>query len=409
MFRNRSLLWGVTICMALCLVGCLDGQKQDRQEPEMNLLKGPWSEMSQAAMPRLFSDGSVLYTTWVSAQGPESTLFLSQYQQGSWSVAEAIQSGDNWFVNWADFPQVAVNNGAIFTTYLEKSAGTTYAYDIRYNVFNSKTQLWVKGLKLHRDTTKTEHGFVSVRPYGDGFLAAWLDGRETTGNHQGAMTIRAAKIAEDATLGEEMILDERVCDCCQTALVTGDNQEVMVVYRDRSQEEIRDISVVSMTDQKDWTVPISVGVDGWKIAGCPVNGPAIDSYKGHSAVAWFSAPNEEAQVKVAFAQGYQGQFGPAIRMDSGNATGRVNVVMLNETEAAVLWMEPQGEKELLRLQKVSDSGQKGKMVTIAETSADRASGFPQLARVHDRLFVAYTLNQENASMFYMTSIDLAEL
>ena len=96
-------------------------------------------------------------------------------------------------------------------------------------------------------------------------------------------------------------------------------------------------------------------------------------------------------------------------MDSGNATGRVNVVMLNETEAAVLWMEPQGEKELLRLQKVSDSGQKGKMVTIAETSADRASGFPQLARVHDRLFVAYTLNQENASMFYMTSIDLAEL
>ena len=50
----------------------------------------------------------------------------------------------------------------------------------------------------------------------------WLDGRETgTGrdehDHHGFMTLRAAMIAADGTLEPARLIDDSVCDCCQTA------------------------------------------------------------------------------------------------------------------------------------------------------------------------------------------------
>ena len=47
----------------------------------------------------------------------------------------------------------------------------------------------------------------------------------------------------------------------------------VAVYRDRSPEEIRDISVVRLVDGV-WTEPAPVHADNWMIEGCPVNGPA---------------------------------------------------------------------------------------------------------------------------------------
>lgn len=408
--NRKSIIVLFFVSLVLVLWGCFGEHSTKTEAPEMVRITGPWAAMTNASMPRLFSDGSSIHATWVTTQGPVSTLYLSQYTAEQWTPAIAVHSGDNWFVNWADFPQVAANDGHVVTTYLEKSSKATYAYDLRYNIFNARTQTWYKGLKLHSDTTKTEHGFVSIRPYRKGFLAAWLDGRLTTSHHQGAMTIRARSISPDGTLGEEMLLDERVCDCCQTAMTTDSIGHAMVAYRDRSLDEIRDISVVSMLDSDKWSSPSVIGSDEWQIAGCPVNGPAMDRYANHTALVWFSAPENDPQVKIAFSDDDQGSFGPAFRLDSGNATGRVAVVMLNENEAAVLWMEPaDADKAVLQLQKVSTSGRKSLMVTIAETTADRASGFAQISLLHDQLYIAYTRAGKDSSMIQMVSLPVDTL
>ena len=46
---------------------------------------------------------------------------------------------------------------------------------------------------------------------------------------------------------------------------------VLAIYRDRTETERRDIA--SRRLQGNWTVSQPVGVDGWQINGCPVNGP----------------------------------------------------------------------------------------------------------------------------------------
>ena len=57
------------------------------------------------------------------------------------------------------------------------------------------------------------------------------------------------------------------------------NTACVPVYRDRTEAEIRDIAIVRLVDGI-WSDPALVSADGWEIAGCPVNGPAIDSAGG---------------------------------------------------------------------------------------------------------------------------------
>ena len=55
-------------------------------------------------------------------------------------------------------------------------------------------------------------------------------------------------------------------ECCATAAATvGD--AVIAVYRDRSDTEIRDISIVRHEPGQDWTSPETCHADLWKIPG----------------------------------------------------------------------------------------------------------------------------------------------
>src|SRR5262249_25108407 len=140
---------------------------------------------------------------------------------------------------------------------------------------------WAAPLKPHHDGTKTEHGFVSLMPDPvEGFWAVWLDGRNHADYHPGKgkpssmpdTELRAAQWRGGA-FGKEVILDKRVCDCCQTA--GGRTLEgLAVAYRDRTAGEIRDMSVIRY-ERRVWSQPFTLHNDGWKIMGCPVSGPSM--------------------------------------------------------------------------------------------------------------------------------------
>ena len=95
----------------------------------------------------------------------------------------------------------------------------------------------------HTDGINAEHGFVSLLPTPEGkTFAVWLDGRHTKKEEINAMTLRSAEIDKDGKLSNEVELDGRVCDCCQTG-ATWTKKGPIVVYRDRSEDEIRDIAI----------------------------------------------------------------------------------------------------------------------------------------------------------------------
>ena len=163
------------------------------------------------------------------------------------------------------------------------------------------------------------------------FTAVWLDGRNTTTtkstseHEQVAMTLRTAIINLEGILTEESELDSRVCDCCQTSGAMTSAGPVFV-YRDRTIDEYRDISIVRKV-KGQWTSPKTIFNDQWKIAGCPVNGPRIAAYGNQVAVAWFSAPNDVPQVKITFSNDNGANFEAPITIDKRNPLGRVDVAL----------------------------------------------------------------------------------
>ena len=364
-----------------------------------------------AHLPRLYATPNALHASWVESEDSLSVLKYAVLRQGKWSVPEIISSGSDWFVNWADFPNLAVNNGVVLATFLQKSARGTYDYDIKYSLRNATNGQWSIPKKLHNDTVAAEHGFVSLIAYQDGFFASWLDGRNTKTNesktqgheqHMGAMTLRAAQIGSDGSVSKRVLLDKRVCDCCNTAVVHT-SKGVAVIYRDRSDSkaETRDIYSTVYQDSL-WSYPAPIHRDRWMINGCPVNGPAIASQKAVTAAAWFTAAQEDPRVMVAFSQDGGLHFDLPIRMDAGNAVGRVGVAMKDEQTALVSWVAPQDEQTLLQLGVITSDGQKRPPITISKTTAERQSGFPQIAQVQDATYVVWTeVAQDSASIKMM--------
>lgn len=354
----------------------------DSREPEMNAT----------------ADGKIVMS-WVEKIGPTRyALRTAIRDQSGWSEARTVAEGENWFINWADFPSVIVlRNGSLAAHWLAKSGKATYAYDVNIAQSNDSGKTWTKPIVPHTDNTQTEHGFVSLLALPDGRVGAvWLDGRnmkdmkeedEHAPSSQ-SMTLRYAAIDSEGRLSDEAQLDERVCECCQTAAaLTGEG--AIAVYRDRSDEEVRDISSVKLSSGK-WTPARPVHSDNWKINGCPVNGPSIGADGRRVAVAWYTEAGEQPRVKLAFSDDAGATFGNPVVVDDGQAVGRVDVLLLPDGSALVCWLSGTVEAGAIKVRRVGTDGVLGPVSVIAETDISRSSGFPRMARMGNEVHFAWT-------------------
>ncbi|MDH5599602.1 MAG: glycoside hydrolase, partial [Cyclobacteriaceae bacterium] len=362
------------------------------KSPEISTEIIPFSPGPNAQIPNLMMHKDVLYMSWVE-KGDSSQLFFSTYKENTWTPPNLVTQGKEWFVNWADFPAMVGfgNNLAIHN--LEKSDEATFAYDVILRISEDAGQTWGKPFKLHNDTTQTEHGFVSMVPLSDStFFSTWLDGRNTAssehGEHKGAMTLRGGIVHQNQKV-DEFLLDNRICDCCQTTAIKTE-QGLFVAYRNRSEEEVRDIYYTTWDGEK-WTEEKPIHDDQWKIAGCPVNGPSADASGNRLGIAWFTGANDTSRVNLKISSDGGKSFGQVIRVDEGKPLGRVDLILVNDGKVFVTWLESKGENEAeIRGKLYSPEGQLLQTSALATTSASRASGFPRIIKYGDQIILANT-------------------
>ncbi len=342
-------------------------------------------------------DGTVVLS-WQHRDGDTTELQFATYTDDGWSAARTAARGDNWFVNWADFGSVVPLGGErLAAHWLVKREGGAYAYDVAIAQSNDGGTSWSQAVSPHDDGTPTEHGFVSLFAAQDGVGAIWLDGRHKSddehGAHHGAgdMSLRSAMIAPAQTVSQSRVIDERVCDCCQTDIAQSAQGQV-VVYRNRSTNETRDIYVSRLT-ANGWSPGVSVADDGWIITGCPVNGPAIAAQGETVVVAWFSGANDLRRVHVARSVNGGETFTAPVILDAGNTLGRVDVELLNNGDAVVSSLFDLGAGAgQLRLQRIDPQSRVSDVLVVAATSTTRASGFAQILKHNDDLLLAWIEN-----------------
>ena len=356
--------------------------KGDAREPDLNATH----------------DGRVILS-WVENTGGKRYALRTSVNDGKgWSEPQTVSQGDNWFVNWADFPSVvALADGSLAAHWLVKSASKTYAYDVNIARSSDGGQTWSKPIVPHRDNTQTEHGFVSLIPLPDGRLGAvWLDGRnmkdmKETEEHAPAaenMTLRYAAIDLQGQISDEVELDERVCECCQTSAAMT-SEGAIAVYRDRSQSEMRDIYSVRQINST-WGAPRQVHADNWEISGCPVNGPSVGVDGRRVVVAWFTEGDDTPHVNVAFSQDAGATFGQPITVDDGENVGRVDTLLLQDGSALVCWLSGNVEGGAIKVRRVQPNGTLGPPAVVAKTDISRSSGFPRMARLGTEVHFAWT-------------------
>ena len=362
------------------------------------------------AEPNLVAKDGNLTLSWISSvRDKEATLYYSQLTEGEWDEPKTITSGSDWFVNWADFPANAINNNLLLTSYLKKSATGTYTYDVvltLQTLFGKKIR---KDFLLNTDGVEAEHGFVSMVPNNkDGFFITWLDGRNTVKKtkeaHHKAMTIRFAEISSTGEIINESELDSSTCDCCQTSITMTVDGPV-IVYRDRSKKEIRDIYIARNVDGV-WLEPKAVYNDKWKINGCPVNGPKVVSNTTNIAVAWFTVVEESPLVNLAFSTSNGESFNAPIKINDNDALGRVDVVFLNKENVLVSYMETSDVGTYLRAKKVSINGKISEAITIAKINAGRSTGVPQLEIIENQAFVVWTISVDGKNQLKSVKFDI---
>lgn len=350
---------------------------------ESRLPAGP-----KAMAPMLVADGDGFLATWIEPVASEGhRVRMARWDGRLWTPPATIRESAALFANWADVPGVVrARDGALYAWWLEKSGADTYAYDVRLASSTDQGATFAPLGVLHEDRAAVEHGFVSAVGEGNGVRFYYLDGRATAANSP--MQLRTV-LVEGQRVGPSELVDESVCDCCATAAIalpgeSGDGS--VVAYRDRTAGEIRDVQVTRRS-RGGALATKPVGNDGWQIAGCPVNGPALAANDGRLAVAWFSAPGDRPRMAVArSAEGGTawGESQPIAAAPGATPMGQLALAPIGDG-FALSWIEAIAGGSELRLARLEGSGQLGPSVAIARTGAGRSAGIPRLAATANRL------------------------
>ena len=347
--------------------------------------------------------GRGFIATWQQSDGPRSSLrWMSLDFDGRPTAGGVIASGDDWFVNWADTPAMSVlDNGDWVAFWLERNdTQIAEGYDIRVTRSQDRGRSWSKPVSPHRDGTKTQHGFVSLVPDGeDRVLIVWLDGRL---GEMSPMTLRAAVLNRANEIVDESLIDERTCSCCQTDLGRARN-ETLVAYRDRSAAEIRDIAISRRRDSRwndsRWSEPELVHPDGWKIEGCPVNGPALAINGDRGLVFWPTLVGDAMTLRY---KSFNESTASIVRSEahtlilSTPPSGRVDAVAWGEG-FLLTWVSRARERPSVDMAVIDVRGSATVVPAIAEPSLrGRATGFPRIASDGARALVVWPESENGA-------------
>ena len=368
---------------------------------EMRLLDTPAAEMSSSYALNAGPDGTIVLS-WVERLGEGGhALRFAELQGEKWGPATTIARGKNWFVNWIDHPAVVQLPGdrlaAHWLVHDEDREGD-YGYGIRLAFSEDRGETWREVFQASGDGVDGYAGFVAYARVADGFEMVYLstvgddEAAPTAAGHGEAeprMALRSARFDAAGALVGDREVDADVCSCCTTAMAPS-SDGLFLAFRDRREGEFRDISFARLRDER-WSSPKLVHCDGWRIRGCPTNGPALASSASGPAVAWFTAAGGESKVLAAFWNTTEQRFDDPIRIDYGSPRGWAGVATLEDGSAAVSWVErsESGHFEL-RVRRVSQDEGAGTPLTVAPVPAGRSAvGVPKLVRGEGRLVFAW--------------------
>jgi len=374
----------ILLILGLIVFGCT---KQEFSKP-------PFGEGSRYPHLVKTMNGGLLVSWFEPLDSTTFGLYWSEYSENNWTEKNMIYASEDFFVNWADFPSIfELNDTTLVAHWPEMSSTGTYEYDVKVVYSGDRGSTWCDPIVPHRDGKHAEHGFVSFYKNADRNLGmVWLDGRQMDGGHghhsAGNMNLYTTSFDGEFGQDDDIPIDAMVCECCPTSAVQV-GKATIVAYRDRLESEIRNINIIRKVND-EWEEPYPVFEDGWEIHGCPVNGPKLAEKNGKVAIAWFTAPEGDSRINVAFSNDLGKTFSDPIRVDNGQSQGRVDLEWQDEKTVVVSWLDIKEEYSTIVYRKIETNGTLSKISYVETLGGGRGIGYPQFELIEDKILFVWT-------------------
>jgi hypothetical protein len=374
----------------------------------------------ESGMPYLATgaDGKV-HLSFIDYLGTAGhALRVVRWTGSGWGSVETVSQGKNWFVNWADFPSIAaLPDGALLAHWLARpEGGGRYGYGIRIARKDRNGQGWREIHGMNLQGKEDYAGFLTFIPNSPGaiYLAPPAGMKEGAHQHEAGgeeghrKTVRFVSLGSGPMAAKDLELDADACSCCQTAI--GRTRDgYLAAYRDHTAGEIRDISIVRYA-KGSWTPPRTLHPDGWKINGCPTDGPSIATQQNQAGIVWLTRAGGQPKVQMVLSHDGGSSFTAPIRVDDGNPLGRASLSLLDRTSYVAIWLEKKDDRKVeIRLRRIAFDGGKSTSLVVAEAPLGRESGFPKVAMSGDQILVTWREGQVRAAVFSKTELMKKEL
>jgi len=332
--------------------------------------------------------GSVILSWLEPNEDGTAALQFSLRRDGAWSQTVTIAGRLLFSRDRASAPGViALSSRNLIAYWSQKPANkerSANAIELFMAVSTDGGGHWSSPALVNRSAAQPgeDNGYASAAALNDTDAAfIWLDGRNWEKDRR--VQLMSRTVCADGTMSGVSLLDPDTCTCCSTALVrTGSG--LLAAYRGHTPENIRDISLIQ--NRGAWFQPRIAHPDRWHIEACPVNGPHLDTDGARTALIWFSAPQDQPAVKLAFSEDGGATFTPPLRIDTENALGRAQVMVLPDQSALAFWLENKAGTAALLARHIRNNALRDEPFELARGGN---IGYPHVARARDGISLTW--------------------
>ncbi len=330
-------------------------------------------------------DGSPLLS-WIETQKDESyTLKYAVRRGAQWSEPRTIAAHRQFFRQPAELPEViSLSDGTLLAHWVESPDEESEA-EFSYVSASHDGIRWTAPVVIHKDRSMVQHGLASIAASGDREASIlWLEALQ---GEDAPVALKRTVVSAEGKVVKEESLDSDVCACCPTSVVKT-ARGLMVAYRDRTTDNIRDISVIRLENGR-WSAAKNINPDQWKLNACPTNAAAAAAQGDHVAIAWFTGAQNSPREQIVFSSDGGTTFGKPVLLSTGRSFGYTSIALDAQGGALVSWLEqsPAGARILVR--PVSAAGVAGAVIQVAQ-GARRDLGYPRLLQAGNETWVAWT-------------------
>ena len=293
------------------------------------------------ATPWVAASGSFVAAVWGASSGAHADVFLAISRDGGVTFAAPRRINDTPGearlggelpprVALVRRPGVAVPDIAVLWTTRSETTGIKVARS------SDGGQTFTTPVTLQSTGAPGDRGWPAVAfDERAAIHAIWLDHRGLAKNraggghaaHQRSAGHDGVAMAQQSGLyyasaatrtSPERQLTAGVCYCCKTALASGADGSLYAAWRHVYEGNLRDIAFTMSRDGgRSFSSPVRVRQDGWAIAGCPDDGPAmaVDA-RGTVHLVWPTVVGgSEPEGAIFYASTRDGRaFTPGIRV-----------------------------------------------------------------------------------------------